>query len=116
MNTETCFVHSPRAVLTKKRPILDERCLLQLFLVRKRAKALEKLKREPWEELPPTLPNPPESLRNEEARPPTVKYSEDIRRVEVDEEDRLAFRVGVNFITLVVIGVGVYFLVRYLWG
>ena len=40
---------------------------------------------------------------------------EDIRRVQVDEEDRIAFRVGVNLITLVALGMGGYFLVRYLW-
>jgi hypothetical protein len=75
---------------------------------------LEKLKRELWEELPPALPN--STVQNEDVKPTGIKYSEDIRRIEVDEQDRLAFRVGVNFITLVVIGIGVYFLIRYLWG
>jgi hypothetical protein len=77
---------------------------------------LEKLKREPWEELPPALPNTtlPSSSQDTQTKP--ALHSEEIRRIEVDEEDRLAFRVGVNFITLVLIGVGVYFLIRYFWG
>jgi hypothetical protein len=68
--------------------------------------------KEPWD-LPPALPssNPDDGLRSTKPA-----HSEDIKRIEVDDEDRLAFRVGVNFITLVLLGVGVYFLVRYLWG
>lgn len=38
---------------------------------------------------------------------------EEIQRIYVEEEDRLAFRVGVNLITLSLIAVGIYFLVRY---
>lgn len=33
---------------------------------------------------------------------------EEIMRIRVDEEDRLAFRVGVNILTLVLIGLGVW--------
>jgi len=49
------------------------------------------------------------------ATPARPANSEDIQRVQVDEEDRLAFRVGVNLITLVALGLGVYFLVRRVW-
>lgn len=83
-------------------------------LLRKRDKTLEKTSREPWEDLPPALPSATLPNSSETAR--AKQNSEDIRRIEVDDEDRLAFRVGVNFITLVLIGVGVYFLIRYLWG
>ena len=62
---------------------------------------------EPWDVIPTT----PQATRTDRTPP-----SEEIRRIQVDEEDRLAFRVGVNLITLVLIGVGVYFLVRYLWS
>ena len=37
---------------------------------------------------------------------------EEIQRIRVDEEDRMAFRVGVNILTLVLIGVGAYLLWR----
>ena len=77
---------------------------------------MEKLKREPWEELPPVLPDTTLPNSSEETKVKRLPYSEEIKRIEVDEEDRLAFRVGVNFITLVLIGVGVYFLIRYFWG
>lgn len=46
---------------------------------------------------------------------PVTSNPEEIGRIQVGEEDRLAFRVGVNLITLVILGLGVYFLVRYLW-
>ncbi len=36
------------------------------------------------------------------------RNSEEIMRIRVDEEDRLAFRVGVNILTLVLIGLGVW--------
>lgn len=39
---------------------------------------------------------------------------EDIRRIEVAEEDRLAFRVGVNLITLALLGFALWRLVLYL--
>jgi hypothetical protein len=78
---------------------------------------LEKTSREPWDELPPALPNSKlTSSSQDEPKTKTAPHSEEIRRIEVDEEDRLAFRVGVNFITLVVIAASVYFLIRYLWG
>jgi hypothetical protein len=70
--------------------------------------------KEPWD-IPPALP-PNETYEAKNAREVKPPHSEDIKRIEVDEEDRLAFRVGVNFITLVLIGVGVYFLIRYFWG
>lgn len=59
---------------------------------------------EPWEVVPRTP-----------SVPSRIDHSEDIQRVQVDEEDRLAFRVGVNLITLLLLGVGAYLLVRYLW-
>jgi len=37
-----------------------------------------------------------------------------VRRIDVDPEDRLAFRVGVNVLTLILIGVGAYLVWRYL--
>ena len=37
---------------------------------------------------------------------------EEISRIRVDDQDRMAFRVGVNILTLVLIGVGVYLLWR----
>jgi hypothetical protein len=37
---------------------------------------------------------------------------EEIQPIHVEEEDRLAFRVGVNLITLGLIGAGIYFLLR----
>lgn len=46
-------------------------------------------------------------------RPPG-RHSEEIQRIEVDDEDRLAFRVGVNLLTLALLGLGIYFLVLYL--
>lgn len=63
---------------------------------------------EPWEVVPQTPPTTAATPRRDE-------YSEDIQRVQVEPEDRLAFRVGVNLITLLLLGVGAYFLVRYLW-
>ncbi|NLG08356.1 MAG: hypothetical protein GX560_03730 [Deinococcales bacterium] len=39
---------------------------------------------------------------------------EEVRRIDVDPEDRLAFRVGVNVLTLILIGVGAYLVWRYL--
>jgi hypothetical protein len=71
--------------------------------------------KEPWD-IPPALPSSAPDYGVKNAREVKPLHSEDIKRIEVDEEDRLAFRVGVNFITLVLIGVGVYFLIRYLWG
>jgi hypothetical protein len=68
--------------------------------------------KEPWD-IPPALPS---SNAGYEVRDTKPAHSEDIKRIDVDDEDRLAFRVGVNFITLVLIGVGVYFLIRYVWG
>lgn len=38
---------------------------------------------------------------------------EEIQRIQVEEEDKLAFRVGVNLITLGLLGTGIYFLIRY---
>ena len=63
---------------------------------------------EPWE-----VDTPPAHAPRAERRPGNP---EEIQRIQVDEEDRLAFRVGVNLITLVVLGFGLYFLVRYLWA
>ena len=37
---------------------------------------------------------------------------EEINRIRVDDHDRMAFRVGVNILTLVLIGVGAYLLWR----
>lgn len=71
--------------------------------------------KEPWD-IPPALPGGETDYEVRDVREAKPVHSEDIKRIEVDEEDRLAFRVGVNFITLVVIGVGVYFLIRYVWG
>ena len=39
-------------------------------------------------------------------------HSEEVQRVHVEEEDRLAFRVGVNILTLALIGLGVYLVWR----
>jgi len=39
-------------------------------------------------------------------------HSEEVQRVQVEEEDRLAFRVGVNILTLVLIGVAAYLVWR----
>jgi hypothetical protein len=41
---------------------------------------------------------------------------EAIQRIEVDPEDRLAFRVGVNILTLALIALGVWLLWRAFWG
>ncbi|MBX3142935.1 MAG: hypothetical protein KF813_04195 [Trueperaceae bacterium] len=41
---------------------------------------------------------------------------EAVRRVEVAEEDRMAFRVGVNLLVLLFIGVGGYLLWRHFFG
>jgi hypothetical protein len=71
--------------------------------------------KEPWD-ISPALPGGEADYETKNVREVKPLHSEDIKRIEVDEEDRLAFRVGVNFITLVLIGVGVYFLIRYLWG
>jgi hypothetical protein len=57
---------------------------------------------------------------NEEAthvlEPRPVRHPEEIQRIEVDPEDRLAFRVGVNILTLVLIGLLVWFAWPYLRG
>lgn len=37
-----------------------------------------------------------------------VKHSEEIQRIHVEDEDRLAFRVGVNILTLILIGLAAY--------
>jgi hypothetical protein len=71
--------------------------------------------KEPWD-IPPALSRGETEYEAKNVRDVKPVHSEDIKRIEVDEEDRLAFRVGVNFITLVLIGVGVYFLIRYFWG
>ena len=62
---------------------------------------------DPWAVVPTT----PTVAQSTPATP-----SEEIRRIQVDEEDRLAFRVGVNLITLLLMSVGVYLLIRYFWG
>lgn len=43
---------------------------------------------------------------------PPRRYSEDVQRVQVEEEDRLAFRVGVNILTLLLIGLAAYLVWR----
>ena len=42
-------------------------------------------------------------------------HSEDIRKIQVDDEDRLAFRVGVNALTLILLGFGIWLLVTYVF-
>ncbi len=42
-----------------------------------------------------------------------VPHSEDIRKIQVDDEDRLAFRVGVNALTLILLGFGIWLLITY---
>ena len=63
-------------------------------------------------------PAPPEGEqrpgRGGNGRAPTPIEREEIRRIEIDDEDRLAFRVGVNLITLAVIGFGVWRLILFL--
>lgn len=50
------------------------------------------------------------STRQHARTPPG--HSEEVQRVHVEEEDRLAFRVGVNILTLALIGLGVYLVWR----
>ncbi len=54
----------------------------------------------------------------ERAAPPVtpVAPSEAVRRVEVADEDRLAFRVGVNLLVLLILGVAGYLLWRNFLG
>ena len=42
-------------------------------------------------------------------------HSEDIRKIQVDDEDRLAFRVGVNALTLILLGFGIWLLITYVF-
>lgn len=65
---------------------------------------------EPWEVPDTSAAQPPATVQRTAPSNP-----EEIQRIQVEEEDRLAFRVGVNLITLVLLGLGIYFLVRYLW-
>ncbi len=44
--------------------------------------------------------------------PAEAGHDEEITRIRVDPEDRLAFRVGVNILTLVLIGVGAWLIWR----
>ena len=68
-------------------------------------------------ETPPTSASEPWEMDAPPARQrPAPSNPEEIQRIQVDEEDKLAFRVGVNLITLIVLGFGIYFLVRYLWA
>ena len=52
--------------------------------------------------------------RSPEPHPPEP-HSEDIRKIQVDDEDRLAFRVGVNALTLVLLGFGIWLLITYVF-
>lgn len=65
------------------------------------------------------IPGPQETPRIAPARAAAGRPgpdAEEIRRIEVAEEDRLAFRVGVNLLTLAAIGGIAYLLVRLLSG
>lgn len=42
-------------------------------------------------------------------------HSEEIRKIQVDDEDRLAFRVGVNALTLILLGFGIWLLITYVF-
>ena len=46
---------------------------------------------------------------------PRAPHSEEIRKIQVDDEDRLAFRVGVNALTLILLGFGIWLLVTYVF-
>ena len=53
------------------------------------------------------------------AEPPEPRtrepHSEEIRKIQVDDEDRLAFRVGVNALTLILLGFGIWLLITYVF-
>ena len=57
--------------------------------------------------------------RNEDQRRPRADspepHSEEIRKIQVDDEDRLAFRVGVNALTLILLGFGIWLLITYVF-
>ena len=53
-------------------------------------------------------------VNNPEPHSP-APHSEDIRKIQVDDEDRLAFRVGVNALTLILLGFGIWLLITYVF-
>src|SRR5690606_8579004 len=60
--------------------------------------------RMPPGEDPPTVDEPLAFRQHDEPS----RHSEEVQKIQVDDEDRLAFRVGVNILTLVLIGVAAY--------
>lgn len=54
--------------------------------------------------------------RGDNGLAPSALEREDIRRIEVDDEDRLAFRVGVHLITLALLGFALWRLIVFLRG
>ena len=53
-------------------------------------------------------------VREQKPRSPEP-HSEEIRKIQVDDEDRLAFRVGVNALTLILLGFGIWLLITYVF-
>lgn len=53
---------------------------------------------------------------NDNAGDARAAHPEAVRRVVVEEEDRMAFRVGVNLLVLAIIALGGYLLWRNLFG
>lgn len=58
----------------------------------------------------------PEAFEEVEVRPERSGDPEAVRRVVVEPEDRMAFRVGVNLLVLLFLGVGGYVLWHYIFG
>ena len=70
--------------------------------------------RETQEEKPrPAEPLSPEPRAPQPSFP--EPHSEEIRKIQVDDEDRLAFRVGVNALTLILLGFGIWLLITYVF-
>ena len=70
----------------------------------------DKLSSDPWNVSAAEYKESDESNAAPKERP---QNPEEIQRIQVEEEDKLAFRVGVNLITLGLLGTGIYFLIRY---